>query len=141
MTGATDGLPVGDLNWFPAAKATFNANMDTYHAVLQEALDNGHVVNAIRELGGVARQFKLSQNYPNPFNPSTKINFSIPEAGNVTLKVYNSLGQEVATLVDGFKMAQSYQVDFDGSSLTSGVYYYTLQTENSIQTKKMILIK
>ena len=79
--------------------------------------------------------------WPNPFNPTTTINFALAKAGHVSLKVYNSLGQEVAILVDGFKAAQSYQVEFDASSLTSGIYYYTLQTENMNQTMKMLLVK
>ena len=141
MTGGTDGLPVGDLNWFPSAKADFNANMDAYHAALIDALNNHHTVLAVRELGGVVTQFKLTQNYPNPFNPTTMINFSVPKAGNVTLKVYDIQGKEVATLVSGYKTAQSYQVEFDGSSLASGVYFYTLHTDNFTQTKKMVLMK
>ena len=141
MTGGTDGLPVGDLNWFPSAKADFNVNMATYYGNLVAALNGGHAVLAVRELGGVVTQFKLTQNYPNPFNPTTMINFSIPKAGNVTLKVYDIQGKEVATLVSGYKTAQSYQVEFDGSNLASGVYFYTLHTDNFNQTKKMVLMK
>jgi hypothetical protein len=139
--GGTDGLPVGDLNWFPDAKATFLANHDKYFGDLVEALENGHTVTAVKELGGVPTQFDLSQNYPNPFNPTTVITFTLPEPGNVTLKVYNALGQEVATLVDGFKTAQKYQVTFDASNLASGVYIYTLQSDNYKVSKKMMLIK
>ena len=141
MTGGTDGLPVGDLNWFPTAKADFNANMSQYHGDLLDALNNGHPVLSVRELGGIATQFKLTQNYPNPFNPTTKINFTIPEPGNVTLKVYDVTGKEIATLVNGYKIAQSYEVQFDGANLSSGVYFYTLRTDNFNQTKKMILMK
>lgn len=141
-TGGTDGLPVGDLNWFPASKATFNANKATYYSALLTALSSGHTVLAVRELGGgVPAQFELSQNYPNPFNPTTVINFTLPKAGNVTLKVYNALGQEVATLVDGFRTAQKYEVTFDASRLASGLYVYTLQSDNFTQSKKMMLIK
>jgi len=141
LTG-TDGLPIGDLNWFPADKETFMANHNEYFGTVVNAWNQGILVTGLRELGGNTPDgFKLGQNFPNPFNPSTMINFTIPQAGNVTLKVYNAIGQEVVTLVDGFKTAQSYQVNFDGSSLTSGVYYYTLQAENFNQTKKMILIK
>ncbi|MGK9367808.1 T9SS type A sorting domain-containing protein [Melioribacter sp. Ez-97] len=139
--GGTDGLPVGDLNWFPDAKATFLANHDKFYGDLVEALENGHTVTDVKELGGVPTQFELSQNYPNPFNPTTVITFTLPEPGNVTLKVYNTLGQEVATLVDGFKSAQKYQVTFDASNLASGVYIYTLQSDNFKVSKKMMLIK
>jgi len=85
--------------------------------------------------------FNLDQNYPNPFNPSTNINFSIPESGNVRLAVYNLVGEEVAVLVDGFRTAGFYEATFDASSLPSGVYLYKLQSANSVQTKKMMLLK
>ena len=69
------------------------------------------------------------------------ISFTIPEAGYVTLKVYNTLGEEVATLLDGFKSAQSYEIKFDGTDLANGVYLYSLEEGNNIITKKMILLK
>ncbi len=68
--------------------------------------------------------FYLGQNYPNPFNPSTNIKFSVPADGNVSLKIYDILGKEVNTLVDEFKQAGTFDVTFDGSNLSSGVYYY-----------------
>jgi hypothetical protein len=85
--------------------------------------------------------FNLGQNYPNPFNPSTKINYSIPEAGNVKLAVYNIVGEEVAVLVNGFTQTGSFDVTFNASNLPSGVYIYKLQSANSVQTKKMLLLK
>ncbi len=83
----------------------------------------------------------LSQNYPNPFNPSTTIEFSIPERSHVSLKVYDVLGNEVATLVNGWMESTNHQVTFDGSRLASGIYYYTLTTGNFTSTKKLILLK
>ncbi|MFZ1518094.1 MAG: T9SS type A sorting domain-containing protein [Ignavibacteriaceae bacterium] len=83
----------------------------------------------------------LSENYPNPFNPSTKINFQLPNAGNVTLKVFDVLGREVATLIDEYKNADSYEVEFNASNMPSGVYFYQLKAGEYIETKKMILIK
>ncbi len=83
----------------------------------------------------------LEGNYPNPFNPSTVIRFSLPAAREVTLKVYDMTGREVATLADRFFSAGSQSVVFDGSSLASGVYYYTIRSEGHIETRSMQLIK
>ncbi len=87
-------------------------------------------------------EYSLEQNYPNPFNPSTTINFSIPKSSNVSLKVYDALGKEVATLVNEFKNAGNYSADFTATSnLTSGIYFYTLTSENFTSTKKLMLVK
>jgi photosystem II stability/assembly factor-like uncharacterized protein len=86
-------------------------------------------------------KFSLSQNYPNPFNPSTVISYRLPVIGFVTLKVYDLLGREIATLVNEEKPAGEYEVEFDGSNLTSGIYFYQLKAGSFIETKKMILIK
>lgn len=83
----------------------------------------------------------LSQNYPNPFNPVTRIDFDIPKKGFVSLRVYNVLGREVQTLVNEEKQAGSYSVDFDGSELTSGVYFYKLEVDGFTDVKRMMLIK
>ncbi len=93
------------------------------------------------EDGQIVNDFKLNQNYPNPFNPSTKISFSIPTSEFVTLKVYDVLGREVATLVNENLNAGSYSYNFDASNLTSGVYLYKLQAGKYSETKKMILSK
>lgn len=85
--------------------------------------------------------FELAQNYPNPFNPSTNIKYSVPESGNIRLSVYNLVGEEVAVLVNGFSQAGFYEVTFDASNLSTGVYLYKLQSANSVQTKKMMLLK
>ncbi|MCX6166267.1 MAG: T9SS type A sorting domain-containing protein, partial [Ignavibacteriae bacterium] len=81
------------------------------------------------------------QNYPNPFNPNTIIRFQIKDSRFVTLKVYDMLGKEVATLVNEKLAAGTYEATFDASQYTSGVYFYRLQTENFTDTKRMILIK
>jgi hypothetical protein len=86
-------------------------------------------------------EFALEKNYPNPFNPTTTIKYSIPEAGNVELKIYDILGNEVATLVNEVKAPGNYAAEFDASTFASGVYVYTLITNNFIQSKKMILMK
>lgn len=85
--------------------------------------------------------FKLHQNYPNPFNPSTKIIWQLPISSWQTLKVYDLLGNEVATLVDEYKPAGNYEVSFDASKLPSGVYFYQLKSESFIETKKMIMLR
>jgi hypothetical protein len=89
----------------------------------------------------VPAEFSLNQNYPNPFNPSTKISWQSPVSGHQTLKVYDILGNEVATLVDEYKEAGKYEVDFDASTLTSGVYFYRLKISDYTNKKKMILMK
>ena len=85
--------------------------------------------------------YNLAQNYPNPFNPSTKINFSIPKSSFVTLKIYDVLGKEVANLVNEQLSAGTYNYNFDASRLTSGIYFYRIQSNDFVETKKMILIK
>jgi len=85
--------------------------------------------------------FNLYQNYPNPFNPSTKIKFVIPKSSFVNLKVYNVLGKEAATLVNEERPAGTYEVEFNGTGLPSGVYFYRLRAGDFVQTKKMMLMK
>jgi len=89
----------------------------------------------------VPQQFKLVQNYPNPFNPSTTISYSIAHNGFVSLKIYDVLGNEIVTLVNEEKQAGNYVVEFDANGLTSGIYFYELQSGDFIGTKKMILLK
>ena len=89
----------------------------------------------------VPREFGLEQNFPNPFNPTTELRFSIADLRFVTLKVFNVLGQEVATLVNGQLPAGSYNITFDARSLSSGVYFYRLSAGVMVETKKMILEK
>ena len=89
----------------------------------------------------VTNNFILSQNYPNPFNPSTKISWQSPVGCWQTLKVYDVLGREVATLVNEYKPAGSYEVKFNGSKLSSTVYFYRLQAGEFVESKKMILMK
>jgi hypothetical protein len=144
LTGATGGYPVGDLNWFPATKTQWNAQRAAEYALIDNATDQGISTTGIddEKFGNLPVEFQLKQNYPNPFNPTTTIEYSIPNSGIVTLKVYDVLGQEVATLVDGFKNAnQTHRVEFNGLKLSSGVYYYTLSTDNVTKTKKMLLLK
>jgi len=98
-------------------------------------------VGIIQNGTNIPSKFALNQNYPNPFNPTTKINFDLAKSSNVNLTVYNSLGQVVEKIFEGFKPAGSYQATFNGSTLSSGTYYYKLETDFFTETKKMQLIK
>lgn len=114
--------------------------------ILKGAVINGIVygdttVVGVNDHDNLPKEFYLSQNYPNPFNPSTKIKFVIPKSSLVNLKVYNVLGMEVATLVNEEKRPGIYEVEFDGSNLSSGIYFYRLQAGNFSDTKKFILLK
>ena len=84
---------------------------------------------------------KLGQNYPNPFNPQTKIDFRVTEKSTVVLKIYDTLGNEIATLLNEEKPSGDYSVDFQSAGLTSGIYIYSLQTGRMIETKKLVLLK
>ena len=100
-------------------------------------------VVSVEEYGNFIAEFsyELMQNYPNPFNPNTAIQFSIKDAGRVSLKIYNILGQEVMSLVNDYKNAGKYQVSFNAANLASGIYIYQLQAGSFISSKKMILLK
>ena len=104
-----------------------------------------YVISPVSVIGNIGNEipkdFKLSQNYPNPFNPVTKIQYSIPENSYTTLMVYDYLGREIHTLFSGNRAAGTYEVTFNGSALSSGVYYYKLTTDKFTETKKMILSK
>jgi hypothetical protein len=90
---------------------------------------------------GVPDKFNLSQNYPNPFNPSTKIDFEIPRDGNVKISLFDNSGKLVSTVVNGFRSAGYYTVNFSGLNLSSGVYFYKLEAEGFSKVMKMTLLK
>ena len=125
QNAGTDGFALGDLNWFPQQH--------------QEWLGNLTGVNTSKST--VPTGYALKQNYPNPFNPSTIISYSIPKEARVVLKIYNILGQEVSTLVNQNQIAGNYKVSFNASSLSSGVYFYTLRSGDFVQSKKLVLLK
>ena len=101
----------------------------------------GLVLTGAPALDTQPREFKLEQNYPNPFNPRTTIGYTIPRAVHVTLKVYDALGKEVATLVDEQKAAGSYRVAFNGNSIASGTYFYRIQAGDHLAVRKLVLLK
>jgi hypothetical protein len=127
-TRASGGFPLGDLNWFPTRKADWVAA--------------GGPTTAVRYNSDLQPStFSLQQNYPNPFNPTTMIEFGLPERSMVTLKVFNVLGQEIATLVNGFKDAGLYAEEFNAFAMPSGVYFYRLQAGDFVATQRMIILK
>ncbi|HQJ47112.1 MAG TPA: T9SS type A sorting domain-containing protein, partial [Ignavibacteriaceae bacterium] len=95
----------------------------------------------VNVLVGSLDKYALGQNYPNPFNPSTTIGYILKDKSNVKLSVFNSLGEEIAILVNGQQEQGYYEVNFDAAGLPSGIYYYMINTGNFTQTKKMLLIK
>jgi hypothetical protein len=118
--------------------AEMQANADTMQAIYQKVLVTG--VEETRT-GEIPREYSLEQNYPNPFNPSTIIRFSLPRSGHVTLKVYDLLGREVETLVDGQRPAGSYNVEWTPNGLASGVYFYRIQAGAFSDVKRLVLLK
>jgi hypothetical protein len=120
--------------------ATIWEMIGTNYPRLRATPDSSLAVGIITETYNPT-QFLLSQNYPNPFNPSTKISWLSPISGWQTLKVYDVLGNEVATLVNEYKQAGSYEVEFNGQNLSSGVYFYQLRAGEFIRTKKMLYLK
>ena len=150
-----------DLNWvllgFKKGKGTTTEAQSYLYLDDVSAMEKGKVCYRLKQIdfGGtysyseivevdvnpVPNQFELFQNYPNPFNPNTIITFSLPEKSNVILKVFNTLGEEVAELVNGNLEAGTYSQNFDASKLPSGIYVYTLQTGDQLISKKMTLIK
>ncbi|MBN1302431.1 MAG: T9SS type A sorting domain-containing protein [Melioribacteraceae bacterium] len=113
---------------------------DTWADMSPTNLDS--IVSDVREIpASIPVSYVLEQNYPNPFNPTTNIRFAVPQADKVTLKVFDVLGQEVATLLDEFKNAGTYEATFDASRLSSGLYVYVLSTGKYVTSRKMMLLK
>jgi hypothetical protein len=139
-TGATGGFPVGDINWFPTQKAAWLAQRTAEYAQIQTALD-GAVPDAVKNINALPAEYTLHQNYPNPFNPSTTITFSLPRSASTSLKVYDMLGREVATLVNGYTTSGTHEIQFNATNLASGVYFYKLTSGNFTKVNKMMLTK
>jgi len=93
------------------------------------------------EISSLPKEFMLTQNYPNPFNPTTVISYQLPMSSNVSLKVYDAIGREVATLVNEVKDAGYYSTTFDGTKLSSGIYFAKLSSEGKSQIRKLMLLK
>ncbi|NLT51058.1 MAG: T9SS type A sorting domain-containing protein [Ignavibacteria bacterium] len=142
LTAGLGGFPIGDLNWFPSQYAEWEAQKASeYEGINSYYYHFPRCPDAIEVISNEVKEFALEQNFPNPFNPSTVITYSIPKASMVTLKVYDVLGKEVATLVNEQQNAATYKVDFDASALSSGVYLYKIEAGNYTMTKKMSLLR
>lgn len=133
-----------------------NSNSSKYYSFIDNQVDNGKYSYRLKQIDsdgqfeytpqvevdlGLPKDFTLHQNYPNPFNPTTTIKFSLPEAANVRIKVFNLLGEEVQTIIDEHKEAGTYSVNFEAKDLNSGIYLYRIDTGNQVQTRKMTLLK
>lgn len=147
VSGDTDGSGVANLTSTGTArgKVTVDFCVDDVTGGTLEYVPNGTDCSASVPKGAlsstVPETIRLSQNYPNPFNPSTIISFEVPKTSQVSLRVYDMLGKQVATLVDGSVDAGAHRVSFDASQLTAGVYVYVLQTDGGTLTRRMTLLK
>ncbi|MFI5251474.1 MAG: T9SS type A sorting domain-containing protein [Bacteroidota bacterium] len=131
--------------WIAVSGVTFDGNdavfnsPETYSAFAFTG-EPGSVLG-VQENRNVPSKFTLGQNYPNPFNPSTTISYALPQSAYVTLAVYSTLGERVATLVDGEQQAGSHNAIFQNSKLSSGIYFYRFQAGTYVEVKKLVLIK
>ncbi len=143
-TAGMGGFPLGDLSrwWkaFPSIYSDWKAQAATEDQTITDWLTNG-VTGVEEDAVGSPLKFELGQNYPNPFNPTTQISYSVPQQSHVTLKVFNVLGMEVATLFSGIQDAGEHGATFDATKFSSGVYFYRLQAGNLSITKKMVFMK
>lgn len=128
-------MPVG------TNKVKFTAKSGYGNNLYIDDITSGTMTGTQTPITLTPEKYELSQNYPNPFNPSTSIKYSVPVNTLVTLKIYNTLGKEVATLVNETKPAGSYEINFNAANLASGVYYYKIEAGSFSEIKKMLLIK
>ncbi len=141
MTTAPENLGIGDslVVYMAVSVGATRDEMETMMTAAETKYAT--ITNVTKEDSKLPESFLLKQNYPNPFNPSTTIKWQQPALGFTTLKIFNALGNEIATLVNQNMNAGSYSVNYDASGLSSGIYFYNLTTGDFSSTKKMILIK
>lgn len=150
--GNGTSLPAGAATWNEMINSTSQtysyvitvAGTYNYTCLFHPGMDgtiNATVSSIIQTSSSLPERYNLNQNYPNPFNPSTNIKFDIVNAGFVKITIYNSLGKEVETLVNDNLSPGSYQIDWNASAVSSGVYFYKLETQGFVDTKKMLLVK
>jgi hypothetical protein len=118
-----------------------NAHTSGFWNIIVDALFDYAAPVSVEDEITLPISYKLYQNYPNPFNPTTTIKYQIPEISFVTIKVYDVLGSEIATLVNEEKVAANYEIEFNATQLPSGVYFYRLQAGSFVETKKMVLLR
>ena len=138
------GVTWAQIDNQPFGPATFASSRVGWSGGPNDAVfrwDNNVLVTSVKQSPGIAEGFRLEQNYPNPFNPSTTIRYGLPLRSQVTLTVFNTLGQQVATLVQGEQEAGNHEVRFDAAGLATGVYFYRLQAGSSVETKKLVIVK
>lgn len=141
-TGVPRGVVSSDFDLDGKTDLAIIATDYSGHDSLFVLYNTGNVSGIVEEnYQQIPENISLSQNYPNPFNPATTIEYSIPQAGLVTIKIYDILGREVTNLVNEEKLAGNHKVNFNASGLSSGIYFYKLQAGSYIETKKMLLLK
>jgi hypothetical protein len=121
-----------------AALITSDSKYNMYRLTETTQSENTFDINGLEN---IPTEYILSQNYPNPFNPSTVIKYQLPEVAQVSLVVYDIMGREIATLVNGFQNAGSYDVTFNANGLSSGIYFYKLNANGKQLINKMLLMK
>mgnify|MGYP002624385661 CR=1 FL=1 len=148
MNGET--IAIGEDIGTPISNRSYEGFGNTYSPYRNGAIQDPMIratVNLPPTVGvqntssNVPDRYSISQNYPNPFNPTTKIDFAIPKNGLVKIAIYDILGREITKLVNSNLTAGTYSVDFDGASLNSGIYFYRIEADGFVATKKMLLIK
>jgi photosystem II stability/assembly factor-like uncharacterized protein len=140
-TGGVVGGTSQHLDYFKEANNVIHLYMIATDGSVIRYRDSSVLIGININNGNIPASFKLEQNYPNPFNPVTTIEYSLPQASEVSIKIYDMVGNEVMNAVNEFKQAGNYSVSVDASSLASGVYFYKMTAGSFIESKKMILVK
>jgi len=140
----SDDIPGIDIvGILESIETTINSDetADVYAVGVKGIILKKSGISSVQPDGTNIRTFLLSQNFPNPFNPSTKIEYQVPEMSSVSIKIYDLLGKEIKTLINEEKPAGNYEVEFDGTGLPSGIYFYQLKAGGYVETKKMVLLR
>lgn len=149
VSGRQPGMAINDLGIFSWVPLESQIGLHTLVVGATDFTDTARATSKItvvpfvnvEDNAGLPKDYTLYQNYPNPFNPTTQIKYAIPHESRVVLKVFNTIGEEIATLVEGIKPAGYYSYQFDANKLNAGIYFYRLQAGSFVSMKKMVLIK